>query len=101
MKEDKKNREDTSKPNADTYVQTAHEQAMRGDTKGAQDSMNYGIKDSVTESGVDAIRAMHAAVANERDDKKRKIMAEAIREKDTYNVPEDVKAAAERTKRNK
>ena len=108
MKANKKANRDTSKPNADTYVQTAHEQAMKGDSKGAEASMNYGIKDETTASGVAAIKAMSDSIANEQDAKKRKVMAEAmrakaeaVRAKERYSMPEDVKAAAAKATKGK
>lgn len=34
----------TAVPNENTYIATAQEQAMRGDTQGANDTMQYSIK---------------------------------------------------------
>lgn len=39
-----KKRKATAVPNENTYIATAQEQAMKGDKKGAMDTMQYSIK---------------------------------------------------------
>lgn len=102
MKANKKANSDTNK-----IIDAVHEQAMRGDTKGAEASMNYGLKDDVIASKEAEIRRLGDAAANEADDKKRKALAEAYRKAgqnrsiDKYNMPEDVKAAAAKATKGK